>query len=154
MPEAGNCFGIELSLERDSRVKEGDRTMRILIVEDEFIIAEDLRLTLQDFGHEVIAIVSSGEEAIVYTDKFIPDIIFMDIKLDGKIDGIDAARKIRVKHEIPIVFCSANIDKITKKETTQIKPGIFISKPIEEFKIKTALNNFMGQSYNTNLALQ
>lgn len=128
--------------------------MRILIVEDELIIAEDLKLTLQSFGHEVISIVSSGEKAIVYTDKFTPDIIFMDINLDGEITGIDAARKIREKHEIPIIFCSAYIDKVTQRETSQFKPGIFISKPIEESKIQMALNNFIRHNLNTNLILQ
>jgi len=128
--------------------------MRILIVEDEIIIAEDLRLTLQSFGHEVIAMVSSGEEAIAYTDKFTPDVIFMDINLDGEINGIDAARKIGEKHETPIIFCSAYIDILTHKETSQFKTGIFISKPVEEAKIQTALSNFIGQNLNTNLTLQ
>ena len=127
--------------------------MRILIVEDEFIIAEDLRLTLQNFGHEIISIVSSGEEAIAHAERFEPDMIFMDINLDGDVNGIDAAIKIREKHMIPIVFCSAYIDKITLRESSQIKPGIFISKPVEEFKIQTALNNFVRHNLKTNLAL-
>lgn len=128
--------------------------MRILIVEDEFIIAEDLKLTLQKFGHEVISIVSSGEEAITHAERFEPDMIFMDINLDGDVNGIDAAIKIMEKHEIPIVFCSANIDELTQRKTSQIKSGVFISKPIEDYKIKTALNNFIGHSFNANLALQ
>ena len=71
--------------------------MRILIVEDEIIIAEDLRLTLQSFGHEIISVVSSGEEAINYTDNFSPDMIFMDIVLEGDINGIEAAMLIKKK---------------------------------------------------------
>ena len=128
--------------------------MRILIVEDEIIIAEDLRLTLQNFGHEIISIVSSGEEAVLYADKLIPDIIFMDINLDGELNGIDAAIKIREKHTIPIIFCSAYIDRVTQRETSLIKPGIFISKPVEESKIQIALNNILGLNLNTNVALQ
>jgi len=127
--------------------------MRILIVEDEIIIAEDLKLTLQGFGHEVIAIVSSGEKAIAYADSLTPDVIFMDINLDGEINGIEAARKIGDKHDIPIVFCSAYIDRITERETSQIKSGIFISKPVEESKIQTALSNFLGQGLNVDLTL-
>jgi len=76
----------------------------------------------------------------------------MDILLDGEINGIDAAIKIREKYTIPIIFCSAYIDKVTQKETTQVKPSIFISKPVEEFKIQTALNNFVGQNLKANLA--
>jgi len=59
--------------------------MKILIVEDEIIIAEDLKLTLQGFGHEIISIVSSGEEAIICADNFLPDMIIMDIVLEGEI---------------------------------------------------------------------
>ncbi len=128
--------------------------MRILIVEDELIIAEDLKLTLESFGYEVIAMVSSGEKAIAYADSLTPDVIFMDINLDGEINGIDAAIKIGEKHEIPIVFCSAYIDRITERETSQIKSGIFISKPVEESKIQTALSNFLGQGLNVDLTLQ
>ena len=128
--------------------------MRILIVEDELIIAEDLRLTLQNFGHEIVSIVSSGEEAVLYADKLIPDIIFMDINLDGELNGIDAAIEIREKHKIPIVFCSAYIDRVTQRETSLIKPGIFISKPVEESKIQIALNNLLGLNLNANVALQ
>ncbi len=127
--------------------------MRILIVEDELIIAEDLKLTLESFGYEVIAMVSSGEKAIAYADSLTPDVIFMDINLDGELNGIDAAIKIGEKHEIPIVFCSAYIDRITERETSQIKSGIFISKPVEELKLRRALSNFIGQSLNTNLIL-
>ena len=127
--------------------------MRVMIVEDEFIIAEDLKLTLQNFGHEVISIVSSGEKAIDHAVEFKPDMIFMDIVLDGEVNGIDAAIKIREKFEIPIIFCSAYIDSLTKKEASQIKPGIFISKPVEESKVKTALNNFLGLNLNTGLAM-
>ncbi len=128
--------------------------MRILIVEDEIIIAEDLRLTIQNFGHEVIAIVSSGEEAVAFANKLMPDIIFMDINLDGELNGIDAAIKIRENHSIPIIFCSAYIDRVTQRETSLIKPGIFISKPVEESKIQIALNNILGINLNANVALQ
>ncbi len=127
--------------------------MRVMIVEDEFIIAEDLKLTLQNFGHEVITIVTSGEEAINYANKFIPDIIFMDIVLAGDINGIDAAIKIKENNEIPIIFCSAYLDSSTQNETSQIKPGIFISKPVEASKIKTALNNFLGFNLRAGLAM-
>ena len=128
--------------------------MRILIVEDEIIIAEDLKLTIQNFGHEVISIVTSGEEAVVYTDRLMPDIIFMDIVLDGELNGIDAAIKIREKHNIPIIFCSAYIDRVTQRETSLIKPGIFISKPVEESKIQIALNNLLGLNLNASVELQ
>ena len=68
--------------------------------------------------------------------------------------SIDSIRKIGEKHDIPIVFCSAYIDRVTERETSQFKSGIFISKPVEESKIQTALSNFLGQGSNTNLILQ
>jgi len=117
--------------------------MKILIVEDEIIIAEDLRLTLQGFGHEIVSVVSSGEEAIIYADNFLPDMIIMDIVLEGDINGIEAAMIIKKKHDIPIIFCTAFADMVTKKVISKIEPSIFISKPIEERKIQIALNDFI-----------
>ncbi len=117
--------------------------MKILIVEDEIIIAEDLRLTLQGFGHEIVSVVSSGEEAIIYADNFLPDMIIMDIVLEGDINGIEAAMIIKKKHDIPIIFCTAFVDMITRNVTSKFKPSIFISKPIEEHKIQVALNDLV-----------
>jgi CheY-like chemotaxis protein len=122
--------------------------MKILIVEDEIIIAEDLKLTLQGFGHEIISIVSSGEDAIIYADNFLPDMIIMDIVLEGEISGIDAALLIKKKHNIPIIFCTAFVDMITRNVTSKFEPSIFISKPIEEHKIQVALNNLVQYNHS------
>jgi len=115
--------------------------MRVLIVEDEYIIAQDLKMTIMSYGHEVIDVVTTGEDAIAYASKYDPDLIFMDIKLDSDLDGIEAARTIRKTANIPIIFCSAYVDRITQYDTSLISPGIILAKPVIESKIQMALDN-------------
>ncbi|MEI6841177.1 MAG: response regulator, partial [Methanomicrobiales archaeon] len=79
----------------------------ILVVEDERIIATDLRGSLQDLGYKVPAIASSGESAIELVEKYHPDLILMDIFLDGEMTGIEAADRINLRHDIPVIFLTA-----------------------------------------------
>ena len=79
-------------------------TVKILVVEDERITAEDMRKALNSVGYEVPAIVSSGEDAIKVSEEIKPDLVIMDIKLEGEMDGIEAAEKIRSKLGIPIIY--------------------------------------------------
>ena len=76
----------------------------ILIVEDESILAEDLGLSLENLGYLVRGKVSTGEEAVKLAEELRPDLILMDIKLQGDIDGIEAADQIRTRLDIPVVY--------------------------------------------------
>ena len=88
------------------------RPRQILIVEDEALIVMHLKEMLENGGYEVPEFVSSGEEAIAYLEHApLPDLILMDIRLDGKIDGIETARRIRQQFTIPIIFISGNLDQ-------------------------------------------
>ena len=80
---------------------------RILIVEDESVSALFLRLMLEKAGYQIVDTVRSGEEAIETAGKHRPDIMLMDIKLDGELDGIETARKIQELHGIPSIFMTA-----------------------------------------------
>jgi len=80
---------------------------RILITEDEQIVAEDLKMTLETMGYTVVGIASSGERAIELADGEKPDLILMDIMLAGKMDGIAAAHTIRSRHDIPVIYVTA-----------------------------------------------
>ena len=113
---------------------------RILITEDERIIAEDLKLILQSFGHEIIEIVSTGENAIRIALQAKPDLIFMDIKLEGRMTGLDAAKEIMINHEIPVIFCSAYADDLTLLQASSLHPAGYISKPFSEEDIKSVIN--------------
>lgn len=103
----------------------------IMIVEDEFIIADDLKERLKDIGYHVSAWVTSGEAAIEQSGQDRPDLILMDIMLEGEIDGIEAAEHIRKQFNIPIVFMTAFSDReIIERAKTTGSFG-YILKPFE-----------------------
>src|SRR5512138_3812200 len=87
--------------------------IRVLITEDEAIVAKDLQHRLQDMGYEVLGISSRGEDAIVLADKYRPDLCLMDIHLAGEMDGIQAAQEIRTRFAIPVVYLTAYADEPT-----------------------------------------
>ena len=87
------------------------KKVKVLIVEDESIIAMETESVLTGLGYEIVAIVDTGEKAIEVTEQQKPDIILMDIRIKGEIDGIDTAEIIRSKFEIPVVFLTAHLDE-------------------------------------------
>jgi DNA-binding LytR/AlgR family response regulator len=102
---------------------------RILIVEDDMIIAANISLQLSNLGYEVTGIETKGEEAIHHALETKPDIILMDIHLKGKITGIDAAHEIHKFLDIPLIFLTANQDDATFEKAKETHPFAFISKP-------------------------
>ena len=112
---------------------------RILIVEDERVVALDIRYRLQSFGYTAIDIVVSGEDAIARTSATRPDLVLMDIKLKGEMDGVTAAEVIRLKFNIPVVYLTANSDPETLRRARITEPFGFILKPIEERDLHTII---------------
>lgn len=111
----------------------------ILIVEDEFIVATDIQISLENMGYNVCAIVSSGEEAITKAKKEKPDLVLMDIILKGAINGIEAARQIRSLFKIPIVYLTAYADESTLEKAKITEPYGYILKPFENRELNTAI---------------
>ncbi|MEA5451879.1 EAL domain-containing protein [Leptolyngbya sp. CCNP1308] len=107
----------------------------ILVVEDEVVIAMDLRATLIDLGHHVPAIVTSGEAAIQKALELHPDLILMDIHLRKVLDGIDAATEINKSLDIPIIYLTAYADEETLKRASLTTPFGYILKPFEAREI-------------------
>lgn len=105
---------------------------KILIVEDEMIISMEIRETLERLGYEVSGQVISGEEAIKKTEETTPDLILMDIRLQGKIDGIEAARVIKRRYDIPIIFLTAHSDRTTLERAISISPSGYLIKPFKD----------------------
>ena len=107
----------------------------ILIVEDEYITALDIKTRLIIKGHYNFEIVASGEDAVkrATADHF--DLILMDIKLKGEIDGIEAARIIREKSDVTIVYISGNSDLLNSKRLKDTKPHGALSKPINDWEL-------------------
>lgn len=117
---------------------------KILIVEDDRLITEYLCHLLQKAGYEIAGTVPSGEEALGYVESSIPDLILMDIKLEGEKDGITTAREISKSFDIPIIFTSAYSDESTLESAKDVFPYGYIVKPYAERDlepvIKMALN--------------
>lgn len=125
---------------------------RILVVEDENIIAMDIRRTLKGFGYEVCGVVSSGEESIEKAFQNRPDLVLMDIGLRGTIDGICAAKEIQSRMNVPIIYLTAYGDESTLNRADKAKHYGYIHKPINEselrFKIECALNIYKNVLFN------
>lgn len=103
----------------------------ILIVEDELIIALMIEKMVQNLGHNVLAKVTSGEDAISAAQEHRPDIILMDIRLQGEMDGIEAMSEIRERGEnIPVIYITGNSDESYRKRVEKMKPLDFLTKPI------------------------
>src|SRR5659263_435703 len=84
---------------------------KIMVVEDESIVAEHIRKSLENMGHSVTSVASSGEKAIKDAKDKTPDLVLMDIVLDGELDGIETAKLIRSLFNIPVVFLTAYSDE-------------------------------------------
>lgn len=111
---------------------------RILLVEDERITAEYLRDVIGDLGHTV-AVVSTGPDAIARVRDSTPDLILMDIRLQGLMDGTEAAQVIRTAFRIPVIFLTALNDRETRARADRTSPLGYLTKPVEEFELLTKI---------------
>ncbi len=106
--------------------------VRILIAEDELIVARDTENMLLSFGYEVPGIATTAEEAIALAGELSPDLILMDIRLKGDANGIEAAIRIRDLYGLPVVFVSALADETTLERAKIAQPMGYLLKPYEE----------------------
>jgi PAS domain S-box-containing protein len=113
--------------------------VKILVVEDERIVAKDIQNTLRNLGYDALSIASTGDEAIRKAGEHKPDIVLMDIVLKGKIDGIDAAAQIRSRFKIPIIYLTAYEDEDTLDRAKVTEPLGYILKPFEERDLRATL---------------
>ncbi|MCX7973202.1 MAG: diguanylate cyclase [Candidatus Aminicenantes bacterium] len=112
---------------------------KILIVEDEGLVARDLEAMIRNLGYRVVGICSSAEEAFRLINTRRPDLIIMDIVLQGKLDGIKAADEIRRRHNLPIIFLTAHTDETTFQRAKVTNPLAFIHKPVEQKELLTVI---------------
>jgi len=110
-----------------------------MIVEDEQIVALDIKMHLQKHGYEVPGMFASGEDAVREVAALKPDLILMDIKLQGKMDGLEAASRITEAHGIPVILLTANADESTIQRAKFTQPYAYIIKPFEERELRTAI---------------
>jgi PAS domain S-box-containing protein len=112
---------------------------RILIVEDQKIVAADLESTLRRLGYSVVGTASSGEEAIRKASELEPSIVLMDIRLRGDMDGIEAARSVRARQDVPIVYLTAYADDETIVRARETAPFGYLVKPFNERELRGAI---------------
>ena len=116
------------------------RSLRVLIVEDEFFISLHTKQLLQVLGHVVVGIAVSADQAIHFAEQERPDVVLMDIRLNGLRDGIEAAAEIRRRLGIGSIFVTANTDSQTRQRALASQPLGFLEKPLTEQRLKLGLS--------------
>jgi len=112
---------------------------RALIVEDEILIAEELKERLSLLGFSVIAAVDSAEEGIAIATRERPDLVLMDIRLKGKKDGVQAAKEIHQKVDVPVVYLTAYSDRLTVERAKGTEHDGFILKPFHARELQSTI---------------
>jgi diguanylate cyclase (GGDEF)-like protein/PAS domain S-box-containing protein len=134
VPAGGCVFHFHAEEKKVIMLKE-----RILVVEDEVIIALDIQRTLIKMGYEVPEFVTSAEAALERIAVLQPDLVLMDIHLSGATDGIAAADKIRRRDHLPVVFLTAHSDEATVNRAKITEPYGYVLKPFEERELQIAI---------------
>lgn len=113
-----------------------DNSPEIFIVEDEGIIALDLKFKLKNMGYVVYRTAASGQEVLQLIEKKVPDLVLMDIILQGPMDGVETAKKIKERFKVPIVYLTASSDSVTLSRTLETEPAGYIHKPYNEANLR------------------
>jgi len=123
-------------------------SFKILVVEDEAIIAMDIQFMLRKLGFSQLEVVDTGEESLqkVAVDK--PHLVLMDIKLKGELDGIEAAKQIFFEYNVPVIYITAFGDEKTLERADGSARYGFITKPFEETELQSTIESALSQVYN------
>ena len=121
-------------------------TARILIVEDESLIAWDLEQCLTHLGYAVLGLASSGQEAIAKALALRPDLILLDIRLPGNVDGLEAAARIRAQLQTVIVYMTAYADEPTVQRALVGDPAMVMRKPFQISELQRVLESALGNA--------
>ena len=112
---------------------------KILIVENERIVADDIKQRLEDLGYEVIGISGNGNDALKKTGEIKPDLILMDIILTGEVDGIETAQQISELYSVPFIYLTAYYDDEILKRASLTQPAGYITKPFDSVGLHAAI---------------
>jgi CheY-like chemotaxis protein len=122
--------------------------MKILLVEDEGLVALYLKKILLENGFQDIIVARNGEEAVNKAQNIIPDLMLMDIRLGRGINGIEAVKIINESKKIPVIYITASTDEHTHKEALDTNPVAILAKPIEPEELKEMINNYFNLKRN------
>ncbi len=112
---------------------------RILIVEDELIIANDILLTLREMDYEVVGIASDSQETLDFLNNDIVSLVLMDINISGMMRGVELAYLISENYNLPVVFLTSHSEQSMIKEALEAKPFGYLYKPISTDEVKTTI---------------
>jgi len=133
-----------------------EQPVKILIVEDEMIIAANISLQLSALGYEVTGIIPRGEEALEHLKQNKPDIVLMDIQLKGELDGIETVRLMQQQQDIPVIYLTANADDAHFAQAKDTHPYAFISKPFKKLDLQRAIeltiNHIQSEKIETSIS--
>jgi DNA-binding LytR/AlgR family response regulator len=113
--------------------------IKILVVEDEMIIAAKIAMQLTGLGYEVTGMLARGEDAVLHVRDVRPDVVLLDIQLKGKLDGVETAMQMQQNAHTPIIYLTANADEATFNRAKATKPYAFISKPFKQLDLQRAI---------------
>ncbi len=116
---------------------QSERAYKVLVVEDEGLIAHDIATRLEALGHDIVATVATAEEAVEKAAG--ADVVLMDIRIDGQRDGIAAAQEVRARHHVPVVFLTAHADRATLERAKAANPFGYITKPLGPASLNTSI---------------
>jgi CheY-like chemotaxis protein len=117
---------------------------RILIVEDERLVAHALQRRLTRMGYTVVSLAASGAEAVDKAHSLRPDLVLLDIHLQGRMDGIEAAQLIQTSLGIPVVFMTAYVDEVTLQRARSTAPWGCLRKPVDSRTLQATLRRALG----------
>ena len=120
-------------------------TARVLVVEDDPTIALGLGMLLDQWGHTVIGTAASGERALVLAADDPPDLVLMDMRLDGRMDGIETAAALRFQHTMPILFLTAQSDPTTIERLAASDAAGVLIKPVEPARLRRMVDRLLAR---------
>jgi len=130
---------------------QGKDKVKILILEDEGIVAMDLEESLISEGYEVVGIANSGREALMLAKQYSPDLILFDIHVSGDLDGIETATELKKLINVPLIYLTAYTDSATIERAKTTFPSAYLAKPFQaanlRLAIEIALNNFAARRF-------
>jgi CheY-like chemotaxis protein len=138
---AAPAHGGDAPDQQDDHPNLDARSLRVLIVEDEFFISLHTQTLLQALGHVVVGIAVSADEAVHIAQREQPDVALVDIRLVGARDGIDAAHEIFSRFGVPSIFVTANTDPDTRGRAQVAQPLGFLEKPLTPQRLKVGMRS-------------
>ncbi len=112
---------------------------KVLIVEDERVVAKDLALTIESMGYEVTGSAASRDEALAICARTVPDIVLMDIRIKGDVDGIDTAKELLETYGLHVIYLTAHADVASIDRAKRTRPHAYLLKPVKPGELQGAI---------------